>query len=105
MSSTGLTPDAEAFAIQYVRGPELSSEGKIFRDHLARMKSDHEYVTKVRESRKDCEKCDMEIAAKLSKCKGSGCIVMGGKKRSKKRSKKSRSRRTISRRRRSRARR
>jgi hypothetical protein len=113
---SGLTPEAEAFAAKYRAGeykhsgsvaepyvPEkLTPEAEAFRDHLARMNSDHEYATKVRESRKDCDKCDMEIAAKLSKW-------MGGKKRSKKRSnmrsKKNRSRRTTSHRRRSRARR
>jgi hypothetical protein len=106
MSSAGLTQEAQAFAQQY-RHAELSPEGQAFRDHLARMKSDHDYATKLRELRKDCEKCDMEIAAKLSKCNGSGCSVMGGNKRSKTktRSKKSRSRRTTSHRRRSRARR
>jgi len=96
MSSAGLTPEAEAFANLHIRNAGLSQEGQAFSDHLVRMKSDPDYATKVRELRKDCEKCDMEIATKLSKCKGSGCIVMGGKRRSKKRSKKSRSRRTIS---------
>jgi hypothetical protein len=104
MSSAGLTPAAEAFANRHIRNAGLSQEGQAFSDHLERMKSDPAYATKVHELRKDCEKCDMEIAAKLSKCKDSGCSVMGGKRRSKKRSKKSRSRRTISRRR-SRARR
>ena len=85
---------------------ELSPEGQAFRDHLAQMQSDNEYANKVRELRKDCYKCDMEIIDTLSKCKDTtGCSVMGGKKRSKKRSKKSRSRRTTSHRRRSRARR
>jgi hypothetical protein len=115
---SGLTPEAEAFAAKYRAGeykhsgsvaepyvPEkLTPEAEAFRDHLARMNSDHEYATKVRESRKDCDKCDMEIAAKLS-----SSSMMGGKKRSKKRSnmrsKKNRGRRTTSHRRRSRARR
>ena len=120
---SGLTPEAEAFAANFRAGkyrhsgsvaepyvPEkLTPEAEALRDHPARMKSDHEYATKVRESRKDCDKCDMVIAAKLSKCKDTGCSVMGGKKRSKKRSnrrsKKNRGRRTTSHRRRSRARR
>jgi len=116
---SGLTPTAAAFATEYRAQmlprhndsaaepyvPErLSTEGQLFSDHLRRMTSDHDYETKVRELRKDCEKCDMEIAAKLSKCKDSACNMMGGKRRSNMRSKKNRRRRTTSRRR-SRARR
>ena len=93
-----LTPEAEAFAAEY----------RAQMHHPARMQNDDEYIHKVRELRKDCDKYDMDIAKKLSKCKGSSCSVMGGKRRSKKHckkhSKKNRRRCTTSRRR-SRARR
>jgi hypothetical protein len=122
---SGLTPAAQAFAAQYRAGVHsgsvaepyvhtpLSPEGQAFahklQTHKSKMDNDADYATKVRELRRDCVKCDMEIADKLSKCKGSSCSVMGGKKRSKKRSnmrsKKNRGRRTTSHRRRSRARR
>ena len=125
---SGLTPEAEAFAAKFRAGKyghsgsvaepyvheQLSPAGAAFaaefrdgkhdkmRNHLHKMDDDVEYRTKVHDLRKDCDKCDMEIADELSKCKG-------GKKRSKKRpnrrSKKNRSRRTTSHRRRSRARR
>jgi|688.fasta_scaffold26707_5 hypothetical protein len=118
MSGAGLTPEAAAFAAKYRAQipphndsaaepyvPErLSQAGQLYRDHLRRMTSEHDYATTVSELRKDCERCDMEIAEKLSKCKDSGCSVMGGKRRSNMRSKKNRRRRTTSRRR-SRARR
>ena len=107
-----LTPEAQAFAAEFRDGKHDK-----MRNHLRKMDDDDEYRTKVHDLRKDCDKCDMDIADKLSKCKGTGCSVMGGKKRSKKRSnmrskkrsnmrsKKNRSRRTTSHRRRSRARR
>jgi hypothetical protein len=131
----GLTPAAEAFAAKFRAGKyghsgsvaepyvheQLSPAGAAFaaefrdgkhdkmRNHLRKMDDDDDYRTKVHDLRKDCDKCDMDIADKLSKCKGTSCSVMGGKKRSKKRSnmrsKKNRSRRTTSHRRRSRARR
>jgi hypothetical protein len=89
---SGLTPEAEAFAADY---------RKFFMPHLVRMQNDHDYIHTVRELRKTCEKCDMDIAKQLS-----GGV--GGKKRSKKhckkRSKKNMRRCTTSRRR-SRARR
>jgi hypothetical protein len=116
---SGLTTEAEKFADERLRHikrdsvpepyvPEpLSPDGQAFRDHLARMQNDYEYKQNVLKLRKDCDKCDMDIANTLS-CKGSSCSVMGGKRRSKKHckkhSKKNRHRCTTSRRR-SRARR
>jgi hypothetical protein len=84
-----LSPEAEKFGAEY---------RKFFMPHLERMQNDHAYIHTVRELRKTCEKCDMDIAKKLSVG-----LSVGGKRRSKKRSKKhskkSRRRRTTSRRR------
>lgn len=124
---SGLSPDAQAFSANYRAGnyghsgsvaepyvpAKLTLDAEAFaakmRNHRSKMENDTDYATNVRQSRMDCDKCDMEIVDNLSKCKGSSCSMMGGKKRSKKRSnrrsKKSRSRRTTSHRRRSRARR
>jgi hypothetical protein len=120
---SGLSPAAQAFSANYRAGnyghsglvaepyvpAKLTLDAEAFaakmRNHRSKMENDTDYATNVRQSRMDCDKCDMEIVDNLSKCKGSSCSMMGGKKRSNRRSKKSRSRRTISHRRRSRARR
>jgi hypothetical protein len=94
-----LSPEGQAFAADYRADAQMR--------HLARMQNEYEYRQNVLKLRKDCDKCDMDIANTLT-CKGSSCSVMGGKRRSKKHckkhSKKNRRRCTTSRRR-SRARR
>lgn len=106
---SGLIPEAEAFAARFRAGeyghsglvtepyvpdnltPEAEKFGAEYRTLLMHRKringKDEEYIQKVHELRKNCDKCDMEIANELSKCKDSSCSMMGGK-RSKKRSKK-----------------